>query len=121
MAEENNNGNNDIVTLTKQELEEFKNSIVAKNTKKSMVWQYEGWRPGINKSIDNFDIDKSGGAFEEVLTMLSLKNKDLKKKGLGSKPNAAQPVEEQDIEKIWASGAIGLENARSLVRLVCND
>jgi hypothetical protein len=29
--------------------------------------------------------------------MLSTKKKDLKKKGLGNKPNAAQPVEPEDI------------------------
>ncbi|KAK3755679.1 hypothetical protein QZH41_000644 [Actinostola sp. cb2023] len=48
-------------------------------------------------AIDNFDLDKTGSAeFEEVATMLSLKKKDLKKKGLGNKPNAADPVEAED-------------------------
>ena len=38
---------------------------------------------------DNFDIDN----FEDIATMLSVKKKDLKKKGFGNKPNAAQPME----------------------------
>ena len=50
--------------------------------------------------------------------MLSMKKKDLKQKGLGNKPNAAQPVETEDIEKMWSSGAIGLQNPRSLLHLV---
>jgi len=50
--------------------------------------------------------------------MLSIKKKDLKQKGLGNKPNAAQPVETEDIEKMWSSGAIGLQNPRSLLHLV---
>ena len=50
--------------------------------------------------------------------MLSMKKKDLKQKGLGNIPNAAQPLETQDIEKMWSSGAIGLQNPRSLFHLV---
>ena len=50
--------------------------------------------------------------------MLSMKKKDLKQKGLGNKPNAAQPVETEDIEKMWSSGAIGHQNPRSLLHLV---
>ena len=70
-------------------------------------------------AVDNFDLDKTGSAeFEEVATMLSLKKKDLKKKGLGNKPNAANPVEEEDLEKMWASGAVGLQSPRSLIQLV---
>ena len=47
---------------------------------------------------DNFDIEKTSGIeFEEVAAILSLKKKDLKKKGLGNKPNAAKPVENDEI------------------------
>ena len=63
---------------------------------------------------DNFDIDN----FEDVATMLSVKKKDLKKKGFGNKPNAAQPLEDDEVEKMWSTGAIGLQNPRSLLRLV---
>ena len=66
---------------------------------------------------DNFDIEKNE-EFNEVAKMLSVKRKDLKRKGLGYKPNAAQPLEEDEIEKIWSSGAVGLQNPRSLLHLV---
>ena len=56
--------------------------------------------------------------FEEVSTMLSMKKKDLKRKGLGNKPNAAQPIETEDIEKMWSSGAIGPQNPRFPLHLV---
>lgn len=55
---------------------------------------------------------------EEVVAMLSVKKKDLKKKGLGNKPNASEPLEDHQIEQMWSSGAIGLQNPRSLLRLV---
>ena len=72
------------------------------------------WPP----AVDNFDLEKSSAIeFEEVSTMLSMKKKDLKQKGLGNKRNAAQPVETDDIEKMWSSGAIGFQNPRSLLHL----
>ncbi|KAK3746503.1 hypothetical protein QZH41_001762 [Actinostola sp. cb2023] len=56
---------------------------------------------------NNFDIEKgSGTEFEEVAEMLSLKKKDLKKKGFGNKPNTAQPIEDEDVQKMWESGAV---------------
>ena len=47
-----------------------------------------------------------------------MKKRDLKKKGFGKKPNAAQPLEDDEVEKMWSTGAIGLQNPRSLFRLV---
>ena len=53
-------------------------------------------------AIDNFDLEKSSAIeFEEVSTMLSMKKKDLNQKDLENKPNAAQPVETEDFEKIF--------------------
>ena len=70
-------------------------------------------------AVDNFDLKKSSGIeLKKVSMMLSMKKKDLKQKGLGNKANAAQPVETKDIEKMWSSGAIGLQNPRSLLHLV---
>jgi len=70
-------------------------------------------------AVDNFDHEKSSAIeFEEVSTMLSMEKKNLKQKGLGKKTNAAQPVETEDIEKMWSSGAIGLQNPRPLLHLV---
>ena len=66
---------------------------------------------------DNFDIEKNE-KFDEVANMLSVKKKDFKRKGLENKPNAAQPLEEDETEKIWSTGALGLQNPRSLLHLV---
>ena len=66
---------------------------------------------------DNFDIEKNE-EFDEVTNMLSVKKKDLKRKGLGNKPNAAQPLGEDEIEKTWSNGALSLQNPRSLLYLV---
>ena len=62
----------------------------------------------------SFDIEN----FEEVAAMLSVKKKDLKKKDLGNKSYASEPLEDHQIEQMWSSGAIGLQNPRSLLRLV---
>ena len=51
---------------------------------------------------DNFDIEKNE-EFNEVAKMLSVKRKDLKRKGLGNKPNAAQPLEEDENLVQWSS------------------
>ncbi|KAK3730140.1 hypothetical protein QZH41_015850, partial [Actinostola sp. cb2023] len=65
-------------------------------------------------AVDNFDIEKgSGTEFEEVAEMLSLKKKDLKKKGFGNKPNTAQPIDDEDVQKMWESGAVGMHSPRA--------
>ncbi|KAK3728377.1 hypothetical protein QZH41_006206, partial [Actinostola sp. cb2023] len=70
-------------------------------------------------AIDNFDIEKSSAIeFQEVADMISTKKKNLKKQGLGNQPNAAQPVEKEDVETLWSSGAVGLKNPRKLIHLV---
>ncbi|KAK3737644.1 hypothetical protein QZH41_007516 [Actinostola sp. cb2023] len=52
-------------------------------------------------AVDNFDLEKSSMLeFEEVAKILSAKKKHLKKNGLGNKPNAALPVEEEELEKM---------------------
>ena len=68
-------------------------------------------------AADNFDNEKNK-EFDEVANMLSAKKKDLKRKGLGNKLNAAQPLEEDEIEKIWSTEALGLKNPCSLLHLV---
>ena len=50
--------------------------------------------------------------------MLSVKKKDLKRKGLRNKPNASELWEYHQIEQMWSSGAIGLQNPRSPLHLV---
>ena len=50
--------------------------------------------------------------------MLSVKKKDLKKKGLENKPNTSKPVEDHQIEQMWSLRATALQNPCSLLRLV---
>ena len=50
--------------------------------------------------------------------MLSMKKKRFEAKISCNKPNAAQPVGTEDIQKMLSSGAIDLQNARSLLHLV---
>jgi len=50
--------------------------------------------------------------------MLSMKKKRFEAKRSWQQTKAAQPVETEDIEKVWSSGAIGLQNPRSLLLLV---
>ena len=96
--------NQSFVTYTDDELVPFKDNMVSKkkNTKKSAstsVRRLQSW-------------------FKEKHGMLSVKKKkELTQKGLGNKSNAAQPVE-TDIENVWSSGAIGLQNPRSLLHLI---
>ena len=47
-----------------------------------------------------------------------MKKNDLKKRGLGNKSNASKPLEAHQIEQMWSSRTIGLQNPRSLLRLV---
>ncbi|KAJ7391210.1 hypothetical protein OS493_019341 [Desmophyllum pertusum] len=121
-----------IVTYTEAKMAAFKDSMVAEDTKKSTSTSKYDKRQKktkeknmsqalykLTREPDNFDIEKSSGVeFEEVASMLSIKKKDLKKKGLGNKPHAAHPVEAEEIEKMWSSGAIGLQNPRALLHLV---
>ena len=54
-------------------------------------------------AVGNFDLENfSATEFEEVSTILSMKKKDLKQRGFGKKPNAAQPVETEDTRNVVA-------------------
>ena len=73
-------------------------------------------------AVGNFDLENfSATEFEEVSTILSMKKKDLKQRGLGNKPNAAQSVETEDTGNMWSLGAISLQNPCSLLRLILWD
>ena len=50
--------------------------------------------------------------------MLSMKKKRFEAKRSCNKPNATQPVGTEGIQKMLSSGAIDLQNARSLLHLV---
>lgn len=126
----------DFDTISKQEAPQLLKHFfleIRQTTKENKGKEYEPgtlqtYRNGLRRYFlerpcppapDNFDIEKSSGVeFKEVASMLSIKKKDLKKKGLGNKPHAAHPVEAEEIEKMWSSGAIGLQNPRALLHLV---
>ena len=63
---------------------------------------------------ERFDI----GEDEDLKNKLSSKRKQLKSVGKGNRPNACDPLDEEQIEKLWSSGAIGLETPRQLLNLV---
>ena len=46
------------------------------------------------------DMLEKSTEFEDVTNMPSVKKQDLKKTGLGNKPNEAQPLEDDQIEKM---------------------
>ena len=64
---------------------------------------------------DNFDLtDKT---FDIVNRHLVTKRDDLKRKGKGNHPNAVESITPVQLEKMWASGAIGTHAPRPLLRL----
>lgn len=64
---------------------------------------------------DNFDLtDKT---FDIVNRHLVTKRDDLKRKGKGNHPNAIESITSEQLEKMWASGAIGTHAPRPLLRL----
>ena len=67
------------------------------------------WREG-----EKFDI----GDDANLTKKLCAKRKQLKAAGKGSRPNKADPFDENQIEKLWSSGAVGIQNPRQLLLLV---
>ena len=64
---------------------------------------------------DNFDLtDKS---FDIVNRRLMSKRDDLKRKGKGNHPNAIESITPEQLDKMWAAGAIGVHAPRPLLRL----
>ncbi|XP_002153857.2 uncharacterized protein LOC100212027 [Hydra vulgaris] len=65
---------------------------------------------------DNFDLTDKG--FDIVNRHLVTKRDDLKRKGKGNHPNAIESITPNQLEKMWASGAIGTHAPRPLLRLM---
>lgn len=63
---------------------------------------------------ENFNI----GDDANLNNKLSAKQKQLKAAGKGSHPNKADPEDDNQIEKLWLSGAISIQNTRQLLRQV---
>ena len=67
----------------------------------------------LSSRTEQFDLDaKPCNEFQEMVNFLSLKIKELKKKGFGNKPNA---LWDENNEELREPGAIGLNNPRSLL------
>ena len=60
----------------------------------------------------------SSPLFHYTREMLKSKSKDLKKKGKGNKSSKSSGMTDDEIEKLWSSGALGDSNPRSLVHTV---
>ena len=49
---------------------------------------------------------------------LAAKKKQLKAEGKGNRPHRADPLDENQMEKLWTTGAVGLKTSRKLLHLV---
>ena len=134
-----------IVILEDNDIEEFQASQRAANTKKvievairrSQGWYHELFGQDINiakvdkeltnKLLPHFFLKirntkkRSFGEDYEPLTLQSYRN-DLRRyskvQEKASRPNKAHPLDEQQIENLWESGAIGTKTPRQLLYLV---
>ena len=62
----------------------------------------------------SFDI----GEDEDLNKKLAAKKKQLKAEGKGNRPRRADPLDENQMEKLWTTGAVGLKTPRQLLHLV---
>ena len=49
---------------------------------------------------------------------LAAKKKQLKAEGKGNRPHRADPLDENQVEKLWTTGASGLKTPRQLLHLM---
>ena len=66
------------------------------------------------KDGESFDIGKD----EDLKKKLAAKKKQLKAEGKGNRPHRADPLDENQMEKLWTTGAVGLKTPRQLLHLV---
>ena len=66
------------------------------------------------KDGESFDI----GEDEDLKKKLAAKKKQLKPEGKGNRPHRADPLDENQMEKLWTTGAVGLKTPRQLLHLV---
>ena len=93
------------------------------NVKKGDGSDYEpGSIRGIISSVDRYLKSKFYGKavlcdpeFSTVRDVLKTKQKLLKQEGLGNLPNRAGSLSENDIDKLWNSGELGLSNPDSML------
>ena len=56
--------------------------------------------------------------FETSRAVLAAKRKQLKSQGLGNKPNRAECLTDSNVETLWESGQIGMDNASALTNML---
>lgn len=66
-------------------------------------------------AVENFDL--ADREFDVVNYGLVSKRNELKRKGKGNHPNVVESITEEQLERMWASGAIGVHAPRPLLRL----
>ena len=67
-----------------------------------------GLRRYFLKPKESFDI----GEDEDLKKQLAAKKKQLKAEGKGNRPHRADPPDENQMEKLWTTGAVGLKTPR---------
>ena len=66
------------------------------------------------KDGESFDI----GEDEDLKKKLAARKKQLKAEGKGNRPHRADPLDENQVEKLWTTGAVGLKTPRQLLHLM---
>ena len=66
-------------------------------------------------AVENFDL--ADREFDVVNYGLVSKRNELKRKGKGNHPNVVESITEEQLERMWATGAIGVHAPRPLLRL----
>ena len=56
--------------------------------------------------------------FSTSRDVLNTVRKQLKAKGKGTKPNRAEPLDQQTVKHLWQSGQLGMQSAQSLLNTV---
>ena len=57
----------------------------------------------------------SGEEFFQTRNVLMKKQKSLKKQGKGNRPNAASPLTDTQIDKLWGNGQLGMSHPESIL------
>lgn len=61
---------------------------------------------------------KKGDAFDQARGVLTANTMDLKQMGKGSKPNKAQPITDEELDKLYTTGQMGMHNPDALLRML---
>lgn len=120
------NEERNIELIPHQELDEYlKQFIVCARKQDGGEYEPVSLRSivgSVDRHLRNVDygmsiINKSGN-FPKTVKALRSKLKDLKSKGKGNRPHASDPLEDEDIQKIVDSDALGVDSNTSLLNLL---